>query len=35
LAKRSKGSQPPWAMLSLIVNVVRLVIFLIKHPPMF
>lgn len=33
-AVEKKNSQPPWAMLSFVVNVVRLVVFLIKHPPL-
>jgi hypothetical protein len=35
LGRRSKKAQPPWAMLSLIVNVLRLVWVLFKYPPIF
>jgi hypothetical protein len=35
LGKRSKKPQPPWAMLSFVVNVMRLVMYLIKHPLVF
>ncbi|MGY3382099.1 hypothetical protein ACVWYS_004122 [Arthrobacter sp. TE12231] len=33
MAKRSKKAQPPWAMLSFMVNLARL--FFIGHPPLF
>jgi hypothetical protein len=28
-----RRQQPPWAMLGFMVNVVRLILLLIKHPP--
>jgi hypothetical protein len=28
-----KNAQPPWAMLGFLVNVVRLVLLFVKHPP--
>jgi hypothetical protein len=35
MTERSKKPQPPWAMLTFVVNVVRLFLVLIKDPPQF